>query len=199
MPVTINGNGSITGLSVGGLPDGIVDTDVLANNAVTSAKSTLTEGITMADQWRLSDHVDLGTSEADITTNWERNDSTGYEKIGTGMSESSGIFTFPQTGIYWVNLFATTYGSAGATNVITARIKTRKNGGSYADKAQGSEQAYTTNAYGCISMSILFDVEDVSGDNLKLAALAPSAANTKFLGSSTVQRTGFTFIRVVNT
>ena len=27
MPVTINGNGSITGLSVGGLPDGCVDTD----------------------------------------------------------------------------------------------------------------------------------------------------------------------------
>ena len=38
MPVTINGNGSITGLSVGGLPNGIVDTDVLADNAVTSAK-----------------------------------------------------------------------------------------------------------------------------------------------------------------
>ena len=32
MPVTINGNGSITGLVVGGLPDGCVDTDVLANN-----------------------------------------------------------------------------------------------------------------------------------------------------------------------
>ena len=198
MPVTINGNGSLTGLSVGGLPDGIVDTDVLANNAVTSAKSTLTEGITMADQWRLSDHVDLGTSEADITTLWERNDSTGYEKIGTGMSQSSGIFTFPQTGIYWVNLFATTYGSGGATNVITARIKTRKNGGSYADRAQGSDQAYTTNAYGCINMSILFDVEDVSGDNVKLAALA-GASSRKLLGSSTVQRTGFTFIRVGNT
>ena len=38
MPVTINGNGSITGLSVGGLPDGSVDADTLASNAVTSAK-----------------------------------------------------------------------------------------------------------------------------------------------------------------
>ena len=38
MPVTINGNGSITGLSVGGLPDGCVDTDTLANSAVTAAK-----------------------------------------------------------------------------------------------------------------------------------------------------------------
>ena len=38
MPVTINGDGSITGLAVGGLPDGCVDTDTLANGAATQAK-----------------------------------------------------------------------------------------------------------------------------------------------------------------
>ena len=39
MPVTINGSGSITGLSVGGLGDGgIVDAGSLANGAVTSVK-----------------------------------------------------------------------------------------------------------------------------------------------------------------
>tara|TARA_Y100001938_G_C7766013_1_gene270904 strand:- start:39 stop:503 length:465 start_codon:yes stop_codon:yes gene_type:complete len=38
MPVTINGDGSITGLSVGGLPNGTVDTDTLATDAVTNAK-----------------------------------------------------------------------------------------------------------------------------------------------------------------
>jgi len=38
MPVTINGDGSITGLAVGGLPNGTVDADTLATNAVTSAK-----------------------------------------------------------------------------------------------------------------------------------------------------------------
>jgi len=40
MAITINGNGIITGISVGGLPDGIVDTDMIANNAVTNAKAT---------------------------------------------------------------------------------------------------------------------------------------------------------------
>ena len=34
MPVAINGDGSITGISVGGLPDGIVDADMLAAGAV---------------------------------------------------------------------------------------------------------------------------------------------------------------------
>ena len=38
MPITINGSGTLTGVSVGGLPDGIVDTDMLANNAVTASK-----------------------------------------------------------------------------------------------------------------------------------------------------------------
>ena len=38
MPIAINGSGTVTGVSVGGLPDGIVDTDMLAANAVTSAK-----------------------------------------------------------------------------------------------------------------------------------------------------------------
>ena len=38
MPIAINGSGTITGVSVGGLPDGIVDTDMIANGAVTAAK-----------------------------------------------------------------------------------------------------------------------------------------------------------------
>ena len=38
MPIGVNGSGTITGISVGGLPDGIVDTDMLAATAVTAAK-----------------------------------------------------------------------------------------------------------------------------------------------------------------
>jgi len=38
MPIAINGSGILTGISVGGLPDGIVDADMLAANAVTAGK-----------------------------------------------------------------------------------------------------------------------------------------------------------------
>ena len=38
MSIQINGNGTITGISVGGLPDGIVDTDMLAANSVNDSK-----------------------------------------------------------------------------------------------------------------------------------------------------------------
>ena len=44
MPVTINGDGSITGLAVGGLPDGAVDADTLAAGAATQAKRTYATG-----------------------------------------------------------------------------------------------------------------------------------------------------------
>ena len=159
-----------------------------------------TPGITMADQWRINSNYTYPGSGTiyDITANWERNDSTGFAQIGTGMSESSGIFTFPQTGIYWVQLLATTYGSGGDTTAITVQIQTRKSSGSYAIRAQGSDQAYTTNAYGCINIDILFDVEDVSADNLKMTAQS-TGSGRMLLASTTVQRTGFTFIRLGDT
>ena len=53
MPITVNGSGTITGVSVGGLPDGIVDTDMLAADAVTSAKigsKTFTSYAIIADK-----------------------------------------------------------------------------------------------------------------------------------------------------
>ena len=44
MAIQINGNGTITGISVGGLPDGIVDTDMIANGAASGAKLTMPSG-----------------------------------------------------------------------------------------------------------------------------------------------------------
>ena len=38
MPIAITGSGTVTGVSVGGLPDGIVDTDMIAADAVTAPK-----------------------------------------------------------------------------------------------------------------------------------------------------------------
>ena len=38
MSIVINGSGTVTGISAGGLPDGSVDADTLAANSVTAAK-----------------------------------------------------------------------------------------------------------------------------------------------------------------
>ena len=63
MAIQINGNGTITGISVGGLPDGIVDTDMIAASAVTPAKSTITGGkVLQVQQTVLSTQQSYGTS-----------------------------------------------------------------------------------------------------------------------------------------
>jgi hypothetical protein len=51
MAITIDGSGTITGISVGGIPDGTVDTDVLAANAVTFAKIGTTEQGQLCKAW----------------------------------------------------------------------------------------------------------------------------------------------------
>ena len=51
------------------------------------------------DQWRLT--TSFTSSGLPITSNLERND-TNFAYVGTGMSESSGVFTFPSTGIYLI-------------------------------------------------------------------------------------------------
>ena len=52
----------------------------------------ISAGITMADQYRLTSSV---TGNGILTSNLERPDSSGFAKIGTGMTESSGVFSFP--------------------------------------------------------------------------------------------------------
>jgi len=57
-------------------------------------------GITEADQWRLTTNM---TSTGNFT-NVERVDTAGGGYLGTGMTESSGVFTFPSTGIWLITL-----------------------------------------------------------------------------------------------
>ena len=70
MPVTINGDGSITGLAVGGLPDGCVDTDSLANGAATQAKRTYASGeiIQMKTDTRTGAAVDVSHPSTEVTS-----------------------------------------------------------------------------------------------------------------------------------
>ena len=73
MPITINGSGTVTGIAVGGLPDGIVDTDMIANSAVTSAKSAVASGKIL--------QVQEGT-----TTTWANTTNTSYTDSGLSVA-----------------------------------------------------------------------------------------------------------------
>jgi hypothetical protein len=51
MPITINGSGTVTGISAGGLPDGVITTDEIAANAVTLGKIGTTEQGQLCKAW----------------------------------------------------------------------------------------------------------------------------------------------------
>ena len=55
------------------------------------------------DSWRISSDF---TNAASPITTWERVD-TSFDKIGTGLTHSSGIFTFPSTGKYYISAWLT--------------------------------------------------------------------------------------------
>jgi hypothetical protein len=77
MPIAINGSGTVTGISVGGLPDGIVDADMLASNSVQTGK-IVDDAVTDAKQ-NLS-----GAAKA-----WIRYDGTGTPSITDSFNISS--------------------------------------------------------------------------------------------------------------
>ena len=60
MPITINGNGTITGLSSGGLPAGSVTSATLANDV---------NEITMVDHWRMTTSTAAGNASGATITN----------------------------------------------------------------------------------------------------------------------------------
>ena len=197
MAIQINGDGTITGISVGGLPDGIVDTDMLANNAVTSAKSSGISGLSMVDQWRVTSDFNV-TSFAYITSNWERNDSSGYDKLGTGMSESSGEFSFPSTGIYLVRAVISWYPSGGGVNYNRVGIHTTTNGSDYAARAYSWSGVESASQYQNMMAEIIFDVTNVSTHKVKFQL---GASNTRPIvkGGTDDNRSFATFIRLGDT
>ena len=102
MPITINGGGNIQGLSVGGLPDGSVDADTLAANAVTSAK----------------------VASAAITSSELHDDAVTTSKLPSGT-----VVQFLQTHIngslYWADMTDWTV-CTGLTLTITPKASTNK-------------------------------------------------------------------------
>ena len=151
-------------------------------------------GITMMDQWRIQNDNNKGNDEV-IDYNWERSD-TFFAQIGTGMSESSGIFTFPQTGIYLILAQTAQY----ATNHYYAGFKVQVSTDS------GSNYSTFTFAYGnhlgggCyenVFVHAILDVTNVSTTRLRM--YTATAGTTQYSGSTSAMRTGMTFIRLGDT
>mgnify|MGYP003127901969 FL=1 len=157
-------------------------------------------GITMADQWRLSTSR-TGVTNSFLTANLEQIDSSGQGTLGSAMTESSGVFTFPSTGIYLVIFNLVVYASSN-DGFVDAEIHVTTNNSAYAEVAKASSGIYMgTTGDNVSNMGVaqtLIDVTDTSNVKVKFYVDTLNSTTTVY-GSSTATLTGFTFIRLGDT
>jgi hypothetical protein len=201
-------------LDLGVPSDNTVTTAKLSDSSVSLAKLTATGtkdattflrgdntfdtpplgGITMADQWRLT--ATLNSNATPISSNLERIDTTGQGTIGTAMSVSSGIFTFPSTGIYLVRF---NFMGESTADGFNTSIELTTNNSTYVEitlTSAGDSSGYNVSG----TQETFIDVTDIS--NVKVRFKANSMAgnsNTQIYGSTSLNYTTFTFIRLGDT
>ena len=131
------------------------------------------QGIEMANSWNCSSGFNY-QSTTDITS-WSE-DTAG--KIGTGMSNASGIFTFPSTGIYRVRFSNSSYNIGAAANrYVGAFVNWSTNSGSsYSILREqyghiNDDNACTTT----VVTSNYLDVTDASTTRIKFSVAAENS------------------------
>ena len=152
-------------------------------------------GVTMAQQWRLTTDY---TGNADpIASNWEEVDTDGYGRIGSAMSESSGIFTFPETGIYLIAFEVSTSGAS--SEYVTSEIQTTTDNSSYDGATTTYGSNYSNSAFAHVISQFIFDVTNTTTHKCKFKNVKQNASNVTTKGDSDRNRTYVTFIRLGDT
>jgi hypothetical protein len=154
-------------------------------------------GITMADQWRLTANLTTSVGQQFITANWERNDSTSSGTIGSAMTESSGVFSFPSTGVYLI--MAGGYFVEGTSTAYYAglNITTTEDNSSYTDRVQTYGHVYNASEHISVGLNYIFDVTNTSTHKFKLEAETQTAVT--LTGDTDKDRTWVRFIRLGDT
>ena len=132
--------------------------------------------------------------------NLEVVDTDGYGSLGSAMTESSGIFTFPSTG-YWLIEFTGEFYYAGDSRFATAGIDTTLDDGSYGSAAvsHGSiDQVESAGTHTNAKASFIFDVTSTSTHKVRFSTSVSDSSVTCY-GSSIVNNTHMTFIRLGDT
>ena len=178
------------------ITDANVTTAKIADSNVTEAKLATAVGvITEYDMWRLSADTSFANDD-DISSNLERVDTDGFEKIGTGMSHSSGVFTFPSTGFYVVKLAFTGQRTNGNVSDIGMVMMVSTDSGSSFDVALDVPSSGAQNHYAHGSGEFLVKVTNTSTFRVKFNFQTGASSGTQLLGNSDRSFTYFIFTKI---
>ena len=97
-------------------------TETPADGSITAAKlASGVNAITMVDAWGTSGGSNYSNNNF-ITNNWVRRTGLHGGNVGSAMTESSGTFTFPSNGLYYISWQFGGYAYAGTLNYAAARL-----------------------------------------------------------------------------
>jgi len=178
----------------------IVNADINASAAIVTSKLSGALGITEADVFRLT--TSFSGDANPIASNWERADDASSGLLGTGMTQSSGIFSFPSTGIYHVTFIHNFY-SLSDDRAVSNAISVTTDGTNYDLVSEGygfiKLVSGGSNNVDSATASCIIDVTSTANVKVRfsVAKLSSSAPNT--FGDSNVNYTFVTFIRLGDT
>ena len=156
-------------------------------------------GITEYDAWVITSNFTTDASSPDyMNSNWARQDlgNNLFEKIGTGMSESSGIFTFPSTGKYQINAAWAVFSNQVTDGNVLGSIYATHNNSSYSMIARAAINTNASDRFALFAQALV-DVTDTSQVKVRLAS--DSSNGVTFEGAQGAMKTGIIFKRIGDT
>ena len=177
----------------------VLKTDGNGNLSWVTPGTATTNGITEYDQWYLT--AGTITSNGDITSNLSRmNFPSNASQIGTGMSQSSGVFTFPNTG-KWLVICNASLNCDGSDTVIIFTATTTNNS-SYQNVALAMDgNNGSGNRLGAATSMFLLDVTDTSQVKVKfvVGSISGGSSIRGTTSTSDAVTTNFVFVRIGDT
>ena len=169
----------------------------LRKTAASRIKTYVGSGLSVADQWRLTTSFQ---GDADpISSNLEQVDHDGAGKIGSDMTQSSGTFTFPDTGIWYIAFKgAFLSGSGDGANYNFTEILTTIDNSSYSSRNNTAAASNGGAQYMSCFSTTIFDVTDTSTHKVRFKVNVLDSGITT-LGNSDITLTGMDFIRLGDT
>tara|TARA_R110001599_G_scaffold271960_1_gene473163 strand:+ start:113 stop:1006 length:894 start_codon:yes stop_codon:yes gene_type:complete len=154
--------------------------------------------ITVARTYRLTTNLSISADTVTtITSNWESVDTDGGGSIGTAMTESSGIFSYPSTGIYFIKFVAQIHSPSQGATYAGGAIQTTADNSTYNNAAVNQSSIYHSNGYGQGVMSFIHDVTNTTNDKVRFQAECEFAADA--VGNTGQNTTYVSFIRLGDT
>ena len=172
-------------------PDDSVTTAKVQDNAITAAKmfSAFSNGIIELDQFRL---VSNFTTNSATITGFERVDDATFSKLGTGMSESSGVFTFPSTGL-WV-VFGCFGLASGSNDTVGYQAEVSSDSGSSYDSVAIAYSGHGGANGSGVTLSVV-NVNNASNFRFKTKTIS-LASGSSVQGNTDETRSSLLFIRI---